>query len=65
VMLELEFEDSSRELRFNVCVLVGQKVIKKSLGSTRKAIDKFSRERLDSERARLKDGFIRCVDRSG
>ena len=62
MMLELEFEDSSRELRFNVCVLVDQKVIKKSLASTRKAADKFLREWLAFKRGRLKDGFGCCID---
>ena len=50
---------------FEVCSLVGQKVIKKSLASTRKAADKFLRERLASERVRPKDRFLRWVDLSG
>jgi hypothetical protein len=45
--------------------LVGQKFAKKSSASTRKAADKFSRKRLDFERALPKDGFARLADRSG
>jgi hypothetical protein len=47
---------------FKGCGFVGQKVIKKSLASTRKAADKFLREWLAFERARPKDGFGCCID---
>ena len=45
--------------------LVGRRLAKKSLASTRKAADRFSRERLDFKRVLPKEGLARLEDRSG
>lgn len=59
------FRRFSQGITFEFCCPVSQKFAKKSSASTRKAADKFSRKRLDFERALPKDGFARLVDRFG